>query len=165
MGGSLQYEKLQSFGYNIKGLSVTGSTKNRGYIIAHLEVDYYSQVLCMDRTMNVILPELSDHNPTWKTETLQDITVLYLLHGMYGDHSTWQRRTSIERLIRQTPLAVIMPSTDLAWYTNTTYGLRYFDAIAKELPAKAAQFFPQLSKKGQKTLLQVYQWVVMGPLR
>lgn len=88
--------------------------------------------------MNVILPELSDHNPTWKTETLQDIPVLYLLHGMYGDHSTWQRRTSIERLIRQTPLAVIMPSTDLAWYTNTTYGLRYFDAIAKELPAKAA---------------------------
>ncbi|MDF8367418.1 esterase family protein [Weissella paramesenteroides] len=121
--------------------------------MAHLTVDYYSQVLGMDRTMSVILPELSDHNPTWTAETLQDVPVLYLLHGMSGDQSTWQRRTDIERLVRQTPVAIIMPSTDLAWYTNTQYGLNYFDAIAKELPEKVASFFPQLSTKRSKNFV------------
>ncbi|MER2234554.1 MAG: esterase family protein, partial [Leuconostoc mesenteroides] len=57
--------------------------------MAFLEVNYYSKVLGMDRVMNVILPELSDHNPTWTTETLKDIPVLYLLHGMSGDHAIW----------------------------------------------------------------------------
>ena len=121
--------------------------------MAHLEVDYYSQVLGMDRTMNVILPELSDHNPTWTNETLQDIPVLYLLHGMSNNQTTWQRRTDIERLVRQTPIAIVMPSTDLAWYTNTKYGLNYFDAIAKELPEKVASFFPQLSTKRSKNFV------------
>ena len=31
--------------------------------MAQLEVNYYSQVLGMDRVMQVILPELSDHMP------------------------------------------------------------------------------------------------------
>lgn len=118
--------------------------------MAFLEVNYYSKVLGMDRVMNVILPELSDHNPTWTTETLKDIPVLYLLHGMSGDHAIWQRRTSIERLVRQTPVAIVMPSTDLAWYTNTTYGLDYFDALARELPEKVASLFPQISTKREK---------------
>lgn len=133
--------------------------------MAHLEVNYYSQVLGMDRTMNVILPELSDHNPTWTVETLQDIPVLYLLHGMSGDQSTWQRRTDIERLVRQTPLAIIMPSTDLAWYTNTQYGLNYFDAIAKELPEKVASFFPQLSTKRSKNFVAGLSMGAMVPLK
>lgn len=133
--------------------------------MAHLTVNYYSQVLGMDRTMNVILPELSDHNPTWTAETLQDIPVLYLLHGMSGDQSTWQRRTDIERLVRQTPVAIIMPSTDLAWYTNTQYGLNYFDAIAKELPEKVAIFFHNFQLKDQKILWLGYQWVAMVPLK
>lgn len=121
--------------------------------MAFLEVNYYSKVLGMDRVMNVILPELSDHNPTWTTETLKDIPVLYLLHGMSGDHAIWQRRTSIERLVRQTPVAIVMPSTDLAWYTNTTYGLNYFDALARELPEKVASLFPQISTKREKNFV------------
>ena len=82
--------------------------------MAQLEVNYYSQVLGMDRVMQVILPELSDHMPEWTPADLQDLPVLYLLHGMSGDQAVWSRRTSIERLVRQTPLAIVMPSTDLA---------------------------------------------------
>ncbi|MBK0041148.1 MULTISPECIES: alpha/beta hydrolase [Leuconostoc] len=121
--------------------------------MAFLQVNYYSQVLGMDRHMNVILPELSDHNPSWTADMLQDIPVLYLLHGMSGDQDIWQRRTSIERLVRQTIVAVVMPSTDLAWYTNTTYGLNYFDALAEELPNKVASLFPQLSTKREKNFV------------
>ena len=125
----------------------------RGVSMAFLQVNYYSEVLGMDRVMNVILPELSDHNPDWTVADLQDVPVLYLLHGMSGDQAVWQRRTSIERLIRQTPLAIVMPSTDLAWYTNTQYGMAYFDALIDELPQKVATLFPQISKKRDKNFV------------
>ncbi|CAM3060617.1 alpha/beta hydrolase family protein [Leuconostoc gasicomitatum] len=121
--------------------------------MALLQVNYYSQTLGMDRVMNVILPELSDHNPSWTAADLQDIPVLYLLHGMSGDQAVWTRRTSIERLVRQTPIAIVMPSTDLAWYTNTQYGMNYFDALVDELPKKIATLFPQISKKRDKNFI------------
>lgn len=121
--------------------------------MAQLEVNYYSQVLGMDRVMQVILPELSDHMPEWTPADLQDLPVLYLLHGMSGDQAVWSRRTSIERLVRQTPLAIIMPSTDLAWYTNTQYGMAYFDALCHELPQKVATLFPQISQKREKNFV------------
>lgn len=121
--------------------------------MARLAVNYYSQVLGMDRMMQVILPELSDHMPAWTAADLQDIPVLYLLHGMSGDQDVWSRRTSIERLVRQTPIAIVMPSTDLAWYTNTTYGMAYLDALLDELPKKVATLFPQISQKREKNFV------------
>ncbi|WP_294974577.1 alpha/beta hydrolase family protein [uncultured Leuconostoc sp.] len=121
--------------------------------MAFLQVNYYSQTLGMDRVMTVILPELSDHNPNWTAADLQDIPVLYLLHGMSGDQAVWTRRTSIERLIRQTSIAIVMPATDLAWYTNTQYGMNYFDALMDELPKKVATLFPQISQKRDKNFI------------
>ncbi|KGI00260.1 acetylesterase [Oenococcus oeni] len=118
--------------------------------MAFLEVNYYSRVLGMNRVMNVLLPEESDHNPNWTNDSLKDLPVLYLLHGMSGNHFDWQRKSDIERLLRQTKLAVIMPATDLAWYTNTDYGMNYFDAISQELPRKVASLFPQISTKRKK---------------
>lgn len=69
----------------------------------------------------------------------------------------WQSRFlvkpfGIERLVRNTNLAVVMPSTDLAWYTNTTYGARYYDAIvdgARILPS----FPTNLSTKREKNFI------------
>ncbi|TKV34833.1 esterase family protein, partial [Citrobacter sp. TBCS-11] len=52
---------------------------------------------------------------------------LYLLHGMSGNENSWMIRSGIERLIRHTNLAIVMPSTDLGFYVNTTYGMNYFD--------------------------------------
>jgi putative tributyrin esterase len=121
--------------------------------MAKLEVNYYSTTLQMEQVMTVLLPEQSDHNPDWTKSDLQDIPVLYLLHGMGGNHSVWSRRTDIERLVRSTKLAIVMPNTDLAWYTNTTYGLNYFDALAKELPEKIQTLFPQLSTKREKNFV------------
>ncbi|MDR0922403.1 MAG: esterase family protein [Lactobacillales bacterium] len=119
--------------------------------MAFFQINYYSNTLQMEQVMNVILPERNENHPEWTAEGLQDIPVLYLLHGMGGNHSAWERRTSIERLVRNTKLAIIMPNTDLAWYTNTTYGLNYFDHLAKELPETVHAFFPQISTKREKT--------------
>jgi len=79
--------------------------------------------------------------------------VLYLLHGWSDDHTIWQRRTSIERYAAEYPLAVVMPSTHLGWYTNQKYGLRYYEYIAEELPRIVREFFPQLSDRREDTFV------------
>ncbi|WP_257614853.1 alpha/beta hydrolase-fold protein, partial [Oenococcus oeni] len=43
-----------------------------------------------------------------------------------------------------------MPDTGLGWYTNTDYGLNYFDALTAELFQKVAFMFPEISQKREK---------------
>ena len=117
--------------------------------MAVLKIEYYSEVLEMNRHFNLLYPEAS------KVEnfTNQDIPVLYLLHGMSGDQNSWLERSGIDRLVRHTNVAVVMPSTDLGWYTKTRYGLDYFKATVEELPKVLQTFFPNLSTKREKTFI------------
>lgn len=120
--------------------------------MAFLQANIFSNVLQMEVMVNVILPQKTEKafgtNQAGKTE---DIPVVYLLHGMHGNHSVWQRRTSIERYVADKGLAVIMPSTDLGWYTDTTFGMNYWTFISEELPAICQELFPQLTRKREKT--------------
>lgn len=117
--------------------------------MALIKIEYYSEVLGMNRPINVIYPEAS------KIENYEatDIPVLYLLHGMSGNENHWLNRSGIDRLVRHTNIAVVMPSTDLGFYTNTTYGMNYFDATALELPQVIHNFFPNLSTKREKNFI------------
>ncbi|MHC4251409.1 MAG: alpha/beta hydrolase [Planctomycetota bacterium] len=45
--------------------------------------------------------------------------VLYLLHGLSDDHTTWVRRTSIERYVEGIPLIVVMPNGERSFYTDS----------------------------------------------
>lgn len=46
-----------------------------------------------------------------------------------------------------------MPNSENGWYTNTKYGVKYYDAIAKELPQVMQRFFPSMTKKREKTFI------------
>ncbi|MGM9887291.1 MULTISPECIES: alpha/beta hydrolase family protein [unclassified Lactococcus] len=117
--------------------------------MALINLEYFSEVLGMNRNVKIIYPEAS------KVEqfTGEDIPVLYLLHGMSGNENSWLNRSGIERLVRKTNLAIVMPSTDLGFYINTTYGMNYFDATAIELPQVIHNFFPNLSTKREKNFI------------
>ncbi|WP_165209488.1 alpha/beta hydrolase [Streptococcus tangpeifui] len=119
--------------------------------MAFFQIEYHSKVLGFERQVNVIYPD--SFELTQEEADSKDVPVLYLLHGMGGNQNSWQKRTHIERLLRHTNLIVVMPSTDLAWYTNTAYGLKYFDAIAKELPQVMHRFFPNMTTKREKTYI------------
>jgi len=67
--------------------------------------------------------------------------VLYLLHGLSDDHTTWLRRTSIERYAEAYDLFVVMPNVHRSFYINTYSGYRYFDFIADELPQICRDLF------------------------
>ena len=75
--------------------------------MAVMKIEYYSQVLDMEWGVNVLYPDANRvEEPDCK-----DIPVLYLLHGMSGNHNSWLKRTNVERLLRTTNLIVVMPNT------------------------------------------------------
>ncbi len=99
--------------------------------------------------MNVLYP---DANRVEEPEC-EDIPVLYLLHGMSGNHNSWLKRTNVERLLRGTNLIVVMPNTSNGWYTDTQYGFDYYTALAEELPQVLKRFFPNMTSKREKTFI------------
>ena len=110
-----------------------------------LELGFKSKELKKDTRVNVLLPDARDTSKPFKT--------LWLLHGLSGDHTAWMRNTSIERYAKHHNLAVVMPNADRSWYTNTAYGLNYFNFIAKELPALCRSTFCGMSEKREDNIV------------
>ena len=113
--------------------------------MAFLEVSFFSTVLGMCTSMNVILPQTvrgmigvdaKDMEATYPT--------LYLLHGMSDDHSIWHRRTSIERYADEAGIAIVMPTTELGWYTDMQHGRKWRTFIGEELPQICRDLFPRM---------------------
>ena len=60
--------------------------------MAVMKIEYYSEVLGMEWGVNILYPDASRvTEPNSK-----DIPVLYLLHGMSGNHNSWLKRTNVE---------------------------------------------------------------------
>ena len=108
--------------------------------MAFLSTDIYSNVLCMDTHINVILPQdrICSDEPA---------KVLYLLHGLSDDCSKWSRFTAIERKVSGKNLAVVMPEVQRSFYADMRYGLNYFSYIAYELPKLCNAMFNLSDKR------------------
>ena len=119
-------------------------------------MNFFSSVLGMCTAMNVILPQTTSTRGLIGVDTADaDVTypVLYLLHGMSDDHTIWSRRTSIERYADERGIAVVMPTTELGWYTNMKHGRQWRSFIGEELPAICHDFFPRISQKREDTYI------------
>jgi S-formylglutathione hydrolase FrmB len=113
---------------------------------------FYSASLGMQRSADVVLPQSSNGIGVGGKEQ-ESIPVLYLLHGWSDDHTIWQRRTSIERYALEKGLAVLMPGSDLGFYTDMKYGHDFWEFFSRELPELAAEFFPRLSARREDTFV------------
>lgn len=108
--------------------------------MALIHCDFYSEVLGVVTSMNVILPQkMISQADSHKKEKYP---VLYLLHGLTDNYTGWQRKSSIERYVSEMGLAVIMPDAGRSFYTDMKHGYKYFTFITEELPKIAKQFFP-----------------------
>ncbi len=123
--------------------------------MALIQVRFYSEVLGMSRSMDLILPQKTNGigQISSMIENNRDIPVLFLLHGGSDNHTTWQRRTSIERYALSKGLAIVMPSTDMGCYTDMKYGYDFLKFYGIELPAILNKFFPNITKKREKTFV------------
>ncbi|MGE5558442.1 MAG: alpha/beta hydrolase [Bacillota bacterium] len=111
--------------------------------MALIQCDFFSDVLGMSMSMNVILPQETHNQIGMRGKAGQTrFPTLYLLHGLSDDHTTWCRRTSIERYVSPLGMAVVMPNVHKSFYTNMAQGDRYWDYISEEIPALARSFFP-----------------------
>lgn len=102
--------------------------------MALLEIRFYSRALELSMGANIILPERSE---AWK----EPPSVLYLLHGLSGDHTSWIRRSSIERYVTDYNLVVVMPDAHKSFYTDMAHGSDYWTFFSEELPARIQQWF------------------------
>ena len=109
--------------------------------MACLSWTFHSPSLRMATHAFVVLPEYP----------AQPQNTLILLHGLSGACDTWNRRTSIERYAAAYGLAVVMPTTDLGWYTDMYRGDKYFAFITRELPAVCRDLFPMMSPRREDT--------------
>ena len=120
--------------------------------MAFLQVDFFSETFGMSMNMNVILPqEIQVPNPVNGGRFPKPYPVMYLLHGWNGDHTVWERRTSIERYAAQTGIAIVMPAVHLSFYSDMACGLPYWTYLSQELPNVCGQMFPQLSTRREDT--------------
>ncbi len=66
--------------------------------MAFMQCDFFSEVLQVSTSMNVLIPQQTKSQIGLQTNTRSEKhPTLYLLHGLSDDHTIWMRRTSIER--------------------------------------------------------------------
>jgi len=111
--------------------------------MALITCDFFSESLGLSCSMKVILPQ-----PTVSQIGMRGVVkakkhpVLWLLHGLSDDHTIWGRRTSIERYVAETGIAVVMPNAGKSFYKNMATGPAYGTFLKEELPKIAQSFFP-----------------------
>jgi putative tributyrin esterase len=111
--------------------------------MALVHCDFFSDVLGLSTSMTVILPQETASQIGMSGRARRgEHPVLYLLHGLSDDHTTWTRRTSIERYVAPLGLAVVMPQVGRSYYTDQVHAGRYWTFLSEELPEIVGAFFP-----------------------
>jgi S-formylglutathione hydrolase FrmB len=78
--------------------------------------------------------------------------VLYLLHGLSDDASTWIRRSRIEVYVKDLPLVVVMPDGYRGFYTNNADGPAYARHIGEELPGLIERTFAVKAERSARAI-------------
>jgi putative tributyrin esterase len=108
--------------------------------MAWLSIHFHSEALRMPVPMEVLLPQRISGGSR-KGVGSGPYPTLYLLHDLGDDHTSWIRRTAIERLVEELPIAIVMPAGHKGWYTDMVYGRDYFRFISEELPLLSERMF------------------------
>lgn len=96
--------------------------------MAHLVMNFESQYLHGNTEISIILPDKPRGiEPKYFYGSQQKYRVLWLLHGSFGDHTDWVRKSNIETYACENDLIVVMPS---ALNTNYTDWMGFADGYA-----------------------------------
>jgi putative tributyrin esterase len=121
--------------------------------MVHLRCDFFSEALSLSTSMTVVLPQRTSTQIGMAGSASADPPpVLYLLHGLSDDDTTWIRRTSIERYAAPLGLGVVMPQVHRSFYTDEAYGGRYWTFLSEELPDLVGSLF-RVSDRPEETFV------------
>lgn len=111
--------------------------------MALITVNFRSTVLSQETAVNIVLPEGCAE---------EDIPTVYLLHGMHGDHTSWCRKSNIERYAAERRLAIVMPDGENGFYTDMKYGKKHYTFVSEELVNYTRKVF-RLSRRRERTFV------------
>ena len=119
--------------------------------MAVLQMNFESQYLNSNHEITVILPNKPREVPAKDFyESAKKYKVLWLLHGTFGDHTDWIRRTNIELYACEKDLIVVMPSALNSNYSNwdkAMMGFGMYDYFTEELMPMVYNWLPASSKR------------------
>lgn len=97
------------------------------------EFRFFSDLLRTPTAANILLPQIGT----------PPFPVLYLLHGLSDDHTSWIRHSRIEDHAAPYPFIIVMPNAGRSYYANHSGGARrpWTTHLAEELPAMIERYF------------------------
>lgn len=126
--------------------------------MAHITCHYYSFTLKQNTDIDLIIPtpegneQITDVHTQKAYAYEEGLPVVYLLHGAYGNHSSWMRFSSIERYAQKHHCAIVMASAGNHFYQDMVHGSAYETFFTQELPTFIQSIFP-VSKEREKTFI------------
>ena len=119
--------------------------------MALIKLNFESQYLNGNTEVSIILPDKPrDQGPAQFYGNGRKYKVLWLLHGTFGDHTDWLRKSSIELYACEKDLIVVMPSALNSDYTNWDHcmmGYAMGDFLTEELMPLVHNWFPASDKR------------------
>ncbi|MGE4584533.1 MAG: alpha/beta hydrolase family protein [Sphaerochaeta sp.] len=117
--------------------------------MALMHLDFFSDTLKIDSSVHIIFPQKCERSPSIPEGPYK---VLYLLHGLKQNETSYLRNSNVERYVRNLPLVVVMPSVDRSFYTDQVRGYPYFTYLTEELPTLLSSLFA-ISTKAEDTAI------------
>ena len=116
-----------------------------------LTYNFESEYLKNNHEVTVILPDKPRAlTPEEFYRSGRKYKVLWLLHGTFGDHTDWVRKTNIEMYATERNLVVVMPSALNSNYSNwdkVMMGYDMFDYLTEELMPLIYGWLPVSDKR------------------
>ena len=114
--------------------------------MALMKFNFESEYLKNNFEISIIMPD-KPHGVTAKEfyGSGKRYKVLWLLHGTFGDHTDWSRKSNIELYACEKDLVVVMPSALNSNYSNwdkATMGFGMYDYMTEELMPMVYNWLP-----------------------
>lgn len=130
--------------------------------MAIMEINFYSKMLKRSTTLMAVLPVDRLDRSFSKKHDVDNLRVLYLLHGYAGNHMDWLYGAQIVELSLKYNVAIFMPCGENSFYLDDEDREAYYsEYIGNELIEFTRNVFP-IPEDREKRLLVGSLWVAMA---
>ena len=92
--------------------------------------------------------------PAANADSSRHFPVLYLLHGVYGNFTDWDKQSHLRRYAENRDLIIVMPDGDNSWYVNSATNPkdRFEDYIVTDLIAEVDQRYQSIPRRESRAI-------------
>ncbi len=121
--------------------------------MAILQVDFFSKSLMRTVTFNAIVPADKTAISAQTSMQKKQYKTLYLLHGIFGNHTDWIANTRIALWAQERDLVVIMPAGENKFYVDNKKSMdKFTEFVGDDLVNFTRKLLP-LSEKREDTFI------------